>query len=64
MAQEQQQVELDTDGIEEKDIQIEQESSIDKEKPELESVDLGYTDPIKKDEKSSSAKRTAFSKRR
>ena len=62
MAQEQQQVELDTDGIEEKDIQIEQESSIDKEKPELESVDLGYTDPIKKDEKAQVQKELPLAK--
>jgi hypothetical protein len=62
MAQEQQHVELDTDGIEEKDIQIEQESSIEKEKPELESVDLGYTDPIKKDEKAQVQKELPLAK--
>ena len=44
---EQQQVELDTDGIQEKDIQVEQESTTEKERPELEPVDLGYSDPIK-----------------
>ena len=48
---EQQQVELDTDGIQEKDIQVEQESTTEKEKSELEPVDLGYSDPIKKDTK-------------
>ena len=48
---EQQQVELDTDGIQEKDIQVEQESTTEKERPELEPVDLGYSDPIKKDTK-------------
>tara|TARA_R100000805_G_C3588263_1_gene90658 strand:+ start:39 stop:956 length:918 start_codon:yes stop_codon:yes gene_type:complete len=46
---EQQQVELDTDGIDEKDIQVEQDSTTEKEKPELEPVDLGYSDPIKQD---------------
>jgi hypothetical protein len=48
---EQQQVELDTDGIQEKDIQVEQESTVEKERPELEPVDLGYSDPIKQDTK-------------
>ena len=48
---EQQQVELDTDGIQEKDIQVEQDSTTEKERPELEPVDLGYSDPIKQDTK-------------
>ena len=48
---EQQQVELDTDDIQEKDIQVEQESTVEKERPELEPVDLGYSDPIKQDTK-------------
>ena len=48
---EQQKVELDTDDIQEKDIQVEQESTVEKERPELEPVDLGYSDPIKQDTK-------------
>ena len=52
MAQEQQaeQVELDIDDVKEQELQVEEQKVEDK--PELETVDLGYTDPIKKDVKS------------
>ena len=52
MAQEQQaeQVELDIDDAKEQELQVEEQKV--EEKPELETVDLGYTDPIKKDVKS------------
>ena len=44
-------VELDTDGIEEKQIAIEETQADANDKPEVGEVDLGYTDPIKKDAK-------------
>ena len=44
-------VELDTDGIEEKQIAIEETQADVNDKPEVGEVDLGYTDPIKKDAK-------------
>ena len=52
MAEQQQaeQVELDIDDVKEQELQVEEQKT--EERPELESVDLGYTDPIKKDVKS------------
>jgi|TARA_R110002012_G_scaffold321597_1_gene550019 hypothetical protein len=47
---EQQQVELDTDGFEEQEVQV-AESKPEIEDEKIESVDLGYTDPIKPDQK-------------
>ena len=44
-------VELDTDGIEEKQIAVEETQADINDKPEVGEVDLGYTDPIKKDTK-------------
>ena len=44
-------VELDTDGIEEKQIAIEETQADANDKPEVGEVDLGYTDPIKKEAK-------------
>ena len=44
-------VELDTDGIEEKQIAVEETQADVNDKPEVGEVDLGYTDPIKKDTK-------------
>ena len=48
---EQQQVELDTDGYEEQEVQVAGVKSQEDTEPKVESVDLGYTDPIKADEK-------------
>ena len=44
-------VELDTDGIEEKQISVDESQSDVNDKPEIGEVDLGYTDPIKEDTK-------------
>ena len=48
---EQQQVELDTDGFQEQEVQVAESKSQEDTEPKVESVDLGYTDPIKADEK-------------
>ena len=48
---EQQQVELDTDGFQEQEVQVSEPKSQEEDEPKAESVDLGYTDPIKADEK-------------
>ena len=48
---EQQQVELDTDGFQEQEVQVAESKSKEEAEPKVESVDLGYTDPIKADEK-------------
>ena len=48
---EQQQVELDTDGFQEQEVQVAESKSQEEAEPKVESVDLGYTDPIKTDEK-------------
>ena len=48
---EQQQVELDTDGFQEQEVQVSEPKSQEEAEPKAESVDLGYTDPIKADEK-------------
>ena len=47
---EQQQIELDTDGIEEKEIQIEPKK-VEEAQDDIGAVDLGYSDPIQKDVK-------------
>tara|TARA_R100001015_G_C4623842_1_gene181775 strand:- start:444 stop:1355 length:912 start_codon:yes stop_codon:yes gene_type:complete len=47
---EQQQIELDTDGIEEKEIQIEPKK-VEEAQDDIGTVDLGYSDPIQKDVK-------------
>mgnify|MGYP003121432698 CR=1 FL=1 len=47
---EQQQVELDTDGIEEKEIQVDSKK-IEETQDDLGTIDLGYSDPIQKDVK-------------
>ena len=50
MSQAQEKVELDTDGLEEKEIAIESKKEED-DSDNLSNVDLGYTDPIAKDTK-------------
>ena len=54
--QEDNKVELDIDDVKEEDVTIDAKPA--EEKPEKVDVDLGYTDPIKKDTKSEISKET------